>query len=135
MKSDQDSKRNRIFSEEFKRSKVKELELKQITMAKLVTLYGVSRTAIYKWMEKYSVHHHKATKVVIQMESESAKTSRLQEKVADLERVVGQKQIEIDFLNKLIEIGSEELGIDIKKKFITKHLNGSEEIKRAIPGQ
>lgn len=135
MKSDQDSKRNRIFSEEFKRSKVMELELKQITMAELVILYGVSRTAIYKWMEKYSVHYHKATKVVIQMESESAKTSRLQEKVADLERVVGQKQIEIDFLNKLIEIGSEELGIDIKKKFITKHLNGSEEIKRAIPGQ
>lgn len=135
MKSDQDSKRNRIFSEEFKRSKVMELELKQITMAELVILYDVSRTAIYKWMEKYSVHYHKATKVVIQMESESAKTSRLQEKVADLERVVGQKQIEIDFLNKLIEIGSEELGIDIKKKFITKHLNGSEEIKRAIPGQ
>lgn len=135
MSSNQLSKRNRIFSEEFKRSKVKELELKQITIAKLVMIYGVSRAAIYKWKEKYSVHYHKATKVVIEMESESAKTARLQEKVAELERIVGKKQLEIDFLNKLLEIGSEELGIDIKKKFTTKHLNGSEETKKIIPGQ
>ena len=51
------------------------------------------------------------------MKSVETKNSELQKRVADLERVVGQKQLEIDFLNKLLEIGSSELGFDLKKKF------------------
>jgi hypothetical protein len=60
------------------------------------------------------------------MESESYKTQRLQQKVAELERIIGQKQLEIDFLNKLLEIGSEEIGYDLKKNFSTKLLNGTD---------
>ena len=37
--------------------------------------------------------------------------------MAELEPIMGQKQLEIDFLNKLLEIGSGELGFDLKKKF------------------
>jgi len=48
-----------------------------------------------------------------------------QQKVKELEQVVGQKQIEIDFLNKLIEIAGEEMQIDLKKKFFTKPSSGS----------
>jgi transposase len=54
------------------------------------------------------------------MESESKKTERLMSQLADLERVVGQKQIQIDYLEKLIEIASSELGVDLKKNFDTK---------------
>ncbi len=36
---------NRSFSEEFKKSKVKELIEKQVTVTKLSRLYGVTRTA------------------------------------------------------------------------------------------
>jgi transposase len=45
--------------------------------------------------------------------------------MAELERIVGQKQLEIDFLNKLLEIGSGELGIDLKKSFSPPPLNGT----------
>ena len=58
------------------------------------------------------------------MESEAYKTLRLQQQVAELERVIGQKQMEIDFLNKLLEIGSDEMGFDLKKNFSTRLLNG-----------
>ena len=51
------------------------------------------------------------------MESEQVKTKALQEQVARLERIVGQKQMEIDFLNKLIELASEKYQEDIKKNF------------------
>ena len=54
------------------------------------------------------------------MESESHKTKRLLERLAELERIVGQKQLQIDYLEKLIEIGSEELKVDLKKSFGTK---------------
>ena len=48
---------NRIFSEDFKRQKVKELDDKTISICQLVTLYSISRTTVYKWLAKYSVHY------------------------------------------------------------------------------
>ena len=119
-------RQRRCFSEEFKKSKVKELVEKQITVVQLSRLYGVTRSAVYKWLYRYSVEHEKRTTLIVQMESESYKTQRLQLKVAELERIIGQKQLEIDFLNKLLEIGSEEIGYDLKKNFSTKLLNGTD---------
>lgn len=118
-------KTRRCFSEEFKKSKVKELVAKQVSVTQLSRLYGVSRSAIYKWLYQYSSDHQKSTTLVVQMESESYKTQRLQQQVAELERIIGQKQLEIDFLNKLLEIGSEELGFDLKKNFSTQPWSGT----------
>jgi transposase len=59
------------------------------------------------------------------MESEALKTQQLLRQVAELERAVGQKQLEIDFLNKLLELGSEELGFDLKKNYSARLFNGS----------
>jgi len=115
----------RHFSEEFKKSKVRELIDKQVTVTQLSRLYGVTRTAVYKWLYRYSPNYEKKSILVVEMESESYKAKRLLEKVAELERVIGQKQLELDFLNKLLEIGSEELGFDLKKNFSTKLSNGT----------
>jgi transposase len=128
-------KQLRFFSKDFKKLKVQELESKQITVAKIVSLYGVSRSSVYKWIDKYSIHHKKATRVVVELESESQKTERLLRRVAELERIVGQKQLEIDLLNKLIEVSSEELGIDLKKNISMKRLNGSDTTKTNTNGK
>ena len=119
-------KQRRSFSDEFKRSKVKELVEKRITIIELMKLYGVSRTAIYKWLYKYSVYHQQKTILVVQMESEAEKNKYFMQRLAELARIVGQKQLEIDFLNKLLEIGTEELGFDLKKNFSTKLSSGSD---------
>lgn len=116
----------RIFSETFKKDKVKELVTKQITVVQLSRLYGVSRAAIYKWLYRYSADYKRKTTLVVQMESEGYKTQRLQQRVAELERIVGQKQLQIDFLTKLLELGSEEVGYDLKKNFSSKLLNGTD---------
>jgi transposase-like protein len=117
------SKYNRYFSEDFKRQKVKELEEKQVTVKQLCDLYKVSRTSVYKWLYKYSPHQNKGTKLVIQMESESTKTKRLLNQVSELERIVGQKQLQIDILEKTLSVASEEVGYDLKKKYGPKSLN------------
>lgn len=114
------SKYNRYFSEEFKRQKVKELDTNVITIKLICELHGVSRSAIYKWLAKYSSHYQQETKMVVQMESEEIKTQRLNLRVAELERIIGQKQLEIDYLNKVLEIASKEYETDIKKKFAQK---------------
>jgi transposase-like protein len=108
---------NRIFSEDFKKQKVKELDDKTISICQLVNLYSISRTTVYKWLAKYSVHYHKETKMVVHMESETHKLQSVLQRQAELERIIGQKQMEIDYLNKLLEIGSHELKIDLKKSF------------------
>lgn len=116
---------NRCFSEEFKKSKVKELVAKQVTVTQLSRLYGVTRTAVYKWLYRYSADYERKSTLVVQMESESYKTERLQQRVAELERAIGQKQLEIDFLTKLLELASEEIGYDVKKNFSPKLSNGT----------
>lgn len=123
----------RCFSEEFKKSKVKELVEKRITVTELSRLYGVTRNAVYKWLYKYSPYHEKRTNFVVEMESESFKTKRLQQQVAELERIIGKKQLEIDFLEKLFEIGSEELGFDLKKNFSTRLSSGTDGEKENTP--
>lgn len=114
----------RQFSEAFKIEKVKMLENKQVTVRQLSKIYNVSGTAIYNWIRRYSTKIEKLERVVLEKESEGAKTLELMNQLVNLERMVGLKQIEIEYLNKLIELSSEELGVDIKKKFASKHLLG-----------
>lgn len=106
----------RRFSESFKIEKVKEVEDKTITVLQLSRIYGVSTTAIYKWIRKYSKYQKKRERIVVEKESESFKTYQLQRKVAEMERLLGQKEIEISYLEKVIETGNELLGEDLKKK-------------------
>ncbi len=113
-------RQQRYFSDTFKRQKVKDLDKGLISVTELSKLYNVSKTAIYKWLHKYSPNHEKGINQVIQMESESQKTKALLKRLSDLERIVGQKQLQIDYLEKLVEISSEELKLDLKKSFGTK---------------
>jgi hypothetical protein len=65
----------------------------------------------------------------MQMDSEEFKSKQLEKKIAELEAALGRKQMEIDFLNKVIEIADEDLGTDIKKNISTRLSNGSEKTK------
>lgn len=125
------SKFNRSFSEEFKKEKVKDLIEKRIRVKELSSLYSISRATIYNWLYLYS-NVEKGTKTVVQMESEYQKTQLLLQRVAELERVIGQKQMEIDFLKKCFELASEEMGFDIKKKYSPGLSNISEPIQNII---
>lgn len=47
--------------------------------------------------------------------------------------MVGQKQIVIDFQEKMIDLAEEEYGIDIKKKFETRPSSTSQKTETNIP--
>jgi transposase len=107
----------RQFSTEFKREKVKQIDEGKVTVLQLSRIYEVSTRSIYNWIRKYSRYAGQNERVVVQKESEQAKTEMLLKKVAELERLVGQKQVEVEYLKKVIEFGSEITETDIKKKF------------------
>ena len=114
----------RYFSDDFKKKIVKEIDTKRITIKDAASLYEVSNTAIYTWLYKYSKTYEKGTNMVLELESEAEKTKFLMNKVAELERAIGQKTMENDFLQKVIDLSSEELGYDLKKKYSTTLSNG-----------
>lgn len=114
-----EERRKRTFSEEFKRQKVKEIERKQTTVLQVSKAYQVRPNNVYKWMDKYSIKDKNGVRLVVEMESETKRVLALMQKVAELERIVGQKQIVIDFQNKMIELAEKEYQVDIKKKLET----------------
>lgn len=124
-------KERRIFSEELKKKAVKDLTGKRTTIKALMNEHQISPQTVYKWLYKYSPYHEQKCTLVVQMKSEEIKNSELRQRMAELERIVGQKQLEIDFLNKLLEIGSGELGFDLKKSFSPLPLNGSVSAKES----
>lgn len=110
-------KERRTFSESFKREKVHEIETGITRVRDICKEYEVSHTAVYKWIYKYSKNMKKGTKTIVETQSDTRKLQELKQKVAELERTVGQKQIEVDFMTKMIELAEEEYQIDIKKNF------------------
>ena len=111
------NKRRRTFSAALKKEKVKQIENKQITVLQICRLYDVSSTSVYNWIKLYGSCKQKGERMVIEKESEGNKTSLLLKKVAELERLVGQKQIEVEYLKKIVEFGSELTKTDIQKKY------------------
>jgi hypothetical protein len=55
----------------------------------------------------------------MQKKSEATQKGELLKKIKELEAALGRKQLELEVKDKIIEFASEELGVDIKKKYST----------------
>jgi transposase len=53
-------RKKRIFSEDFKRQKVREIELKQTSVSEVRKVYQVRPNNVHKWIDKYSNKQKKA---------------------------------------------------------------------------
>ncbi len=118
-------RQRRYFSKEFKQKKVSEIDRHLTTVSEVSREYQVTRSSVYKWIHLYSTQLKRGTRQVIEVKSDTRKIEALKEKVKELEQLLDQKQIEIEFHKKMVEIASEEVGIDIKKKFGSKPSSGS----------
>ena len=114
-KMQQKSQPIRTFSTAFKKEKVELIERGEITVSQLSRVYEVSKTAIYNWIHKYS-KYSKNERIVVEKISEESKALEYLKRIAELERVLGKKQMDIDYYESLIEAINEEFGYDVKKK-------------------
>ena len=112
---------NRYFSESFRISKVREIEQNLTTVLEVSRGYEVSTTAVYKWLYRYSGLRKKGIKQVIELMSDTKKIEALKRKIAELEQTVGQKQILLEFQEKMLELASKEVGFDLKKSMVSVH--------------
>ncbi len=118
------------YSDEFKREIVSAYETGTYSVLQLEKLYGVKNVTIYKWIHKFSTFNEKGFRVIEMKESSIDKLKQLEQKIKELEQIVGQKQIKIDYLEKMIDIAKDDLNIDIKKNYNTPQSTGSESIKK-----
>ena len=112
--------KQRKYSKEFKRSLVKEFESGQSSVLQLSRLHGISHQAIYNWIYNYSTVNTKGTRIVEYKDSSAKKLKDMAARIKSLEQLIGQQAIELTYLNKLIEIANEDLGVDLKKTIDTK---------------
>jgi len=105
----------RIFSISLKKKIVSDIEKGKASVLSVSREYDVSLTSVYKWLSEHSRHLQSAKTLVMQMDSEGYKTKELEKRIKELEAALGRKQMEIDYLNKMIDISKEELGVDLKK--------------------
>ncbi|MGS4344456.1 transposase [Myroides odoratus] len=121
----QQIQKSRVYSEEFKREIVSLFEKGTYSVLQLSRLYKIPNSAIYRWIYKFSIFNEQGQRIVEMKTSNTNKVKELEAKVKELERIVGQKQIQVDFYSKVIEIASKELDYDIIKNSNTLQSSGS----------
>lgn len=121
----------RVYPEDLKKELVATFESGKFSVLQLEKLYGIPNVSIYNWIYKYSSFNDKGYRVMESKSSTSNKLKELSQKVRDLEQAIGQKQIMIDYLEKMIELAKTDLNIDIKKNYSTPPSAGSASAKKS----
>lgn len=124
----------RLFSEEIKKKVVKDIESGLSTALQASRELSVHYGTVYTWIYKYSRYLKKNSVMVVEDKSESYRTKELEKRLKEAEAALGRKQMEIDFLNKLIDFANEEFKTDIKKNLPKEFSPGSRSIKGKSTG-
>jgi len=126
-------RRFRRFSDSFKIQKVQEIERGVTRVADICKEYEVTTANIYRWISKFGSMKNKPERIIVEPQSDTKKILELKRKVAELEQIIGQKQILLEFKDKMIEIAEETYKVDIKKKFTGKPSDTSGSSEKDIP--
>jgi transposase len=118
-------KQRRTFSEEVRKQVVRDIEKGKCTVLQASRELQVCSQTIYLWLYKYSLFLQKDRVLVVENKSEVYRSKELEKRIAELEAALGRKQMEIDLLNKVLEIASEEQQVDIKKNILKRLSNGT----------
>jgi len=119
LKMSTSERRRRRFSDNFKIQKVREIETGQTKVSEICSQYQVASNNVYLWIEKFGSMKNKKERLVVETDSDTRQLLEFKKRVSELERIIGQKQILIDFQDKMIDLAEETYGVDIKKKFFS----------------
>lgn len=128
-------RQRRTFSPTLRKEVVRLVESGKLSASAASREYMVSLTTIYRWIYRYSTYNKKGNVLVVDKDSQKEKLEQMQQRIAELERAVGHKQMQIDYYEKFIDLASEEVGKDLKKKYDSAASSGSSKTKKRFPGQ
>lgn len=108
-------KQRRIFSADVRKGVVRDIEQGKCTVLQASRELQVNQQTVYNWLYKFSLHLQKGRTIVVQKKSEVFRSKELEKRIAELEAALGRKQMELDLLNKVLDLASKDLKIDLKK--------------------
>ena len=117
-------RQRRVFSQDFKKQAVKDIELGKCTVLQASREYDINQQTVYNWLYKHSRYLKKNSVLIVEKQSEQYKRKELEQKIKDVEAALGRKQMEIDMLNKIIDLANAEYQTDLKKNISKIHSNG-----------
>lgn len=120
---------HRIFSEAIRMQTVKDIEAGKCSVLEASRELSVTRGAVYKWVHLYSRYLSKNKVMVVEDKSEAYRSKELERRLHELEAALGRKQMEVDFLNKIIDLANEEYRTDLKKNLVKEPSDGSKRSK------
>lgn len=106
----------RIFSESFKKDKVRLYETGKMSVVQISRLYDVSETSLYKWIDKFRTTPC-SQRIVMETDSDYLQLVEMQKRVEAMERLIGNQQIQLDYQKSVIAAASAYYEEDIEKKF------------------
>ena len=104
---------------------VKDIENGKCSVTQASKELCVSITSIYRWIGRYSRYLQNNKRLVVEDKSEAYQSEQLRKKILELEAALGRKQMELDLVNKVLDLASEEYKTDLKKSFLKTASNGS----------
>ncbi|MEX0778094.1 MAG: transposase [Balneolales bacterium] len=125
----------RKFSPSLKKQIVGLIESGKLSVAAATREYSVSHTSIYRWINRYSTYNKTGCVLTIDKNNQTEKIKALQEKISELEQAVGHKQMKLDYYEKFVEIASDEVDVDLKKKYASKLSGGSSKTNKNTSGR
>lgn len=127
-------RQRRVFSATLRKQIVGLIESGKLGVSAASREYMVSTTSIYRWIHRYSTYNKKGVTLVVDKNSQSEKLKQMQQRIAALEQAVGHKQMQIDYYEKFIDLASEEVGQDLKKKYDSAASSGSSKTNKRFGG-
>ena len=101
---------NRRYSEGFKLKVLSELSTGKYNKSQLGNFYGINRTTINKWIEKYDRKDLMNTRVTVETTDEIGRIKALQKEVEQLKTLLLNKDLDKLMLDSYLEVAAENLG-------------------------
>lgn len=114
-KSSQKIRNRRRYSQAFKQARVDDFEKGTFSVGQICRLYNLPMTTVYGWIGKYSRYPRQTAVIVEVANSQTEKVKQLEARIAELERLLGRKQIKLDYYEAFLAELKEQ-GVAVEKK-------------------
>jgi len=115
-------KKRRYFSNAFKRQIVELINSGKYSVSEVSQLYEIHFQTLYRWLHQFRPNLKGAVIMKYETADEAKINLQLKKKIAELERLLGQKtaelelkDLELEYKETMLQVISQDLGLDLKK--------------------
>lgn len=110
-----EERRRRRFTESFHKEHVALIESGEITVAEVCRLYQVKRASVNRWLNKYG-SQKLPEPIIVGIGKDYDQFKVLERENKELKQLIGEQQLKMSWMEGLVALAKERLGMDFEKK-------------------